>query len=105
MSKIDFKVTFRGEYVTGQMNDDGELTFHSPYDGRDCKLVGNPYRDTEIQYFKEKEADFDFLLETIANIDIRPNLSYWGEDCNRRVTLDNKFATLEEVVLIINPME
>lgn len=105
MSETEFKVTFRGEYVTGYMNDDGELVFHSPYDGSDCKFVGNPYRDTEIQYLKEKEADFDFLLETIEKVKIEPHLEYWKGDCNRRVTIDNKFATLEEVVLIINPLE
>lgn len=105
MNKIDFRIEFCGEYVTGYMDEDGEVFYCSPIDGESCKIVGNPYRDTEIDYLKEKESNFDFLLDSTVDVDIVPHLLYWGDDCNRKVTINNQFGTLEEVILIINPIE
>ena len=106
MSKIDFEVSFKGETVTGFMNDDGEVKFHSIYDGSETEYLANPYRDTDILYLKSKEADYDALIETILSSKavIEYHLEYWEGDCNRQVTIDNEFGTLEKFILTINPI-
>lgn len=100
MNRADFEVHFRGEMVEGYMKD-GEIVFYSPIDGHtECKVPKNPYKNSNIEYFKKKEANYDFILKTIAEYNILSDLIYWRNDYNRQITIGEKYG--DKVVLIIN---